>query len=349
MAYGAALALGLAGAGRGSDMQQGRWFAMDTEFSALFQESGPASPDSALALLQSETARLERRFSNYLPGADLRRLRGRRGDTLRLDSETALLFAAAESLSETSQGRFDITLGPLKRAYGLGSGEKNRVPDSGEIARILAGNRAYQGRSSDFAPFHVLAGNRLVLLRDSLEFDLGALAKGYAVDRLSRLLDSLGYAAHLVQAGGDMRCSGTKAQGPWRIGIRHPRKPDSLCGVLRFDASTAVSTSGDYERFFLAGGIRYHHIFDPGTGAPAREFCSVTVLAQRSRDADGLSTALFVLGPEKGRGLLRRAGAEALWMRELPGGSLCAIASPGFRRHVASLSVPDCADHGIRR
>ena len=176
-------------------------------------------------------------------------------------------------------------------------------------------------------------------------FDFGAIAKGYAVDRLSALLDSLGFLEHLVQAGGDMFCSSRPA-APWVIGIRHPRLADSTCGVLRLTGPVAVSTSGDYERFFFADGLRYHHILDPATGKPARPYCAATVLASGSRKADGLSTALFVLGPARSGELLRRSGAEALWIRENPDRSLCASVSPGFRDHLISFTLPFCPDHG---
>jgi thiamine biosynthesis lipoprotein len=183
-----------------------------------------------------------------------------------------------------------------------------------------------------------------VLLRDSLTFDLGALAKGFAVDRLAALLDSMGFPAHLVQAGGDMKCTGTKPEGDWNIGIRHPRFPDSVGGSLRVGAS-AISTSGDYERCFFSGGKRYHHILDPMTGEPARPQASVTILAPTSRVADGLSTTLFILGPgPASTGLLQTHGAEALWIRENPDQSLCAMATEGIRKRLAQFTLPFCPD-----
>ena len=149
--------------GCGPGVTERRWFAMDTEFSAGLYGKGRVSAETAFAALRRETERLENRFSDFRPGSDLNRLRGNRGDTLALDSEMAALFAAAESLSGASKGRFDVTLGPLKRAYGLGSGQEGRVPSPEEIARLLRGSRAFRGDiagDSGFAPFHALRDGR---------------------------------------------------------------------------------------------------------------------------------------------------------------------------------------------
>ena len=144
------------------------------------------------------------------------------------------------------------------------------------------------------------------------------------------ILDSLGYPVHIVKAGGDMRVGGSKGKDPWLLGIRHPRSGEGLAGALRLDHATAVSTSGDYERFFIRNGVRYHHVFDPRTGRPAGPWSSVTVLAGNSLLADRLTKPLFILGPEAGADLLRRFGAQAVWMREL--GAVVGAAAAARRR-----------------
>ena len=339
-----------------------QWFAMDTDFSASIYTSGglrkaagrdPVPADSAFKALEAESSRLELILSDFLPFSALAKVQGRSGDTLEIAApELSEVLRAAEKAAFETEGSFDATLHALKGAWGLASGDSGRVPTDSELAVIMKNNPSFGAKPEDhpalFPPYRMLKGNRMVLLRDSVPFDLGGIAKGYAVDRLHALLDTLGYRVHLVQAGGDMRVGGLKPGGPWRIGIRHPRQTDSLAGTLRVESSRAVSTSGDYERFFLKDGKRYHHIFDPRTGRPAGPWCSVTVLAAESIWADALTEPLFVMGPVRGQALLSRMGAEALWMRETPGGGLCHVASPGLAApgRVALSGIPECDDQG---
>lgn len=321
------------------------WFAMDTEFSAVLYGNGKVTPDSAFARLERESARLEAIFSDFMPASALAKVNGRAGDTLTVDPELAEVLEAALRAAAASGGSFDVTLHRLKRVWGLASGDSGRVPAEPEIAAVLRGNPAYRAPADAHPeaqpPYRMLDGGRVVLLRDSLSLDLGGIAKGYTVDRMHALLDSLGFGVHLVSAGGDMRMGGMKSE-PWHIGIRHPRQPDSVGGSLTLDKPMAVSTSGDYERFFIKDGVRYHHIFDPRTGRPARPYCSVTVVAPTSLAADGLSKPLFILGPKRSAALLAGAHAEAVWVRDDAGG-LCSIASPGMAGKLA-MRIPPCHD-----
>ena len=143
--------------------------------------------------------------------------------------------------------------------------------------------------------------------------DLGGIAKGYIVDRGLALLAQAGVENAFLNAGGDIAILGTKPDGtPWRVGIRHPRGADHYIAVLSMTGG-AVVTSGDYERTFEAGGQRYHHILDPSTGYPAGDLTSVTITAPTATEADALSTAVFVLGPERGLALVESLpGVEAV-------------------------------------
>lgn len=341
-----------------------RWFGMDTEFIANVYGKGRGTPaDSAFARLERESARLERVFSDYMPGSDLRRLIGRAGDTLSADPEIIEVLRAASEMADASRGAFDITMHDLKAAWGLGSGSAGRVPDDDEIRALMHANPAF-GAPLDSnpalrPPYRILAGGRMAILRDSVILDLGGIAKGYTVDRMHALLDSMGFPDHIVSAGGDMRVGGSKGKEPWALGIRHPRDPEGLAGTLKLAGPSAVSTSGDYERYFKHEGIRYHHIFDPRTGRPARPWCSVTVLAGRGLLADRLTKPLFILGPDHAGDLLKRFGARAIWIREteeLPGGRpgdrldgaeapkrLCYVASEGLEGVLAMKGVEPCA------
>lgn len=349
------LALGLAACG-GPEREAYDWIAMDSDFSAAVYKSPGKPPkvpaDSAFKRLEGESRRLELIFSDYLPYSALSGIRGKAGDTVAIPApELTEVLKAAEQAAFETEGAFDVTLHALKQAWGLSSGDQGRVPTDSALAAALRGNTTFGSAPGDhpalFPPFKVLPGQRLVLLRDSVSFDLGGIAKGYAVDRMHALLDTLGWTVHLVKAGGDMRVGGMKAGGPWRIGIRHPRgAADSIAGLLRVETSRAVSTSGDYERYFLEGGKRYHHIFDPRTGRPAGPWCSITVLAKESLWADALTEPLFVLGPERGLGLLSRFGAEAVWIRE-SGAGLCHVASAGLQGGKLTLEgIPACESGG---
>jgi thiamine biosynthesis lipoprotein len=361
--------MALAGCRSEVSKSEHRWFGMDTDFSAiLYTGSGsgaaqagrkPAVPeDKAFALLEAESARLEKEFSDYLPGSSLRGLQGRAGDTLSAGPEILAVFRAAREMAEASHGAFDITLHNLKTAWGLSSGDAPRVPTDAEIAAAMRGNPAFgappDSDPSEHPPFTLLPDGRMLLLRDSAVFDLGGIAKGYAVDRMHAILDSLGYPDHILKAGGDMRLGGSKGREPWTLGIRHPRDKDAVAGALKLAGPSAISTSGDYERFFIRDGMRYHHVFNPRNGRPARPYCSVTVLAANSLLADRLTKPLFILGPKAGAELLKRFDAKAVWMRENgapqsggspddpPEAALCYVASAGLEGILSMRGVDPC-------
>jgi len=137
--------------------------------------------------------------------------------------------------------------------------------------------------------------------------DLGGIAKGYAVDRAFKILTSLGYKNLIVNAGGDLRTGGFKNNEPWSIGIQNSRSPEKIMATISV-SGTAIATSGDYEKFFFHQGKRYHHILNPKTGFPAEGCQSVTILCRDGMTADGLATAVFVLGPGKGYALCQKIG-----------------------------------------
>jgi thiamine biosynthesis lipoprotein len=151
------------------------------------------------------------------------------------------------------------------------------------------------------------------LPKSGTEIDLGGIAKGYVVDRAVDVLRQSGITSASVDAGGDIRLIGGKPGGrPWRVGVRHPRERDRIIAVLEL-LDSAVVTSGDYERYFMLGGTRYHHLLDPDTGLPAAGLASVTVVAADATTADALSTTVFVMGRERGLALIESLpGVEAI-------------------------------------
>jgi thiamine biosynthesis lipoprotein len=176
--------------------------------------------------------------------------------------------------------------------------EGGRVPSGEEITAALA---AVGSGKMQLDP----AQGSVRFLLPGMKIDLGAIGKGYAVDRAVQVLRDEGIKSAIVDAGGDLRLLGSRpGKDFWRIGVRHPREASRLLLNLEL-VDTAIVTSGDYERFFMDGDDRHHHLIDPRTGYPAALCQSVTVVAAETADADAYATAAFVLGPVEGLGFLR--------------------------------------------
>jgi thiamine biosynthesis lipoprotein len=196
-------------------------------------------------------------------------------------ADVLALFRKARRLHGDSGGTFDISVGPLTRLWGFQT-KSYRVPQPQEVAEALAlvGQEAIRE-----------SGGSLVLA-PGMSLDWGGLAKGWGVDLAALALRALGIQRGFINAGGDLYCWGKNpSDSAWRVGIKHPRRQGYL-GVLSVN-DVAVATSGDYQRGFEKDGVRYHHIFDPHTGYPARGKQSVTVVGPETAFCDGLSTALF--------------------------------------------------------
>lgn len=320
------------------------WTAMDCNFDATIHGAGgTVAPEAALDTLQAVSARYDRLFTDYDPSGPLSALRGRKGDTVTVDPEIVAVLRQALLTDRHSDGTFDMGVHDMKRLWGIG-GVDPKVPPPDSIAFYLRRRFGFVPGPADSlpVPLRVLSDDRVLLLVDSLPIDLGGIAKGYTVDRLSRKLSELGYPVHLVQAGGEILAVGRKKSGDWKIGIKNPRQLDSVVAVVTLDSGRAISTSGDYERFFFQDRVRYHHIFDPRTGSPARGgTISVTLLCPTSLACDALSKPLFVLGPRRGRKLADSLGLEVFWIRESPGG-LCSRQTDHWGRRLGSTTIPSC-------
>jgi len=217
-----------------------------------------------------------------------------------ISPDLATVLRAAVGVAARSKGAFDPTIGAVSALWGFGE-EGGHIPEAKALKAALA-----------TVSYHRLAveQKRARLLYPETRLDLGGIAKGFAVDRAADLLAKAGVKGAIVNAGGDIRLFGERpGGGPWHIGIQHPRNPEEL--LTKLDVTdTAVVTSGDYERFFLKDGVRYHHILDPKTGQPARGCQSVTVVTKSAMRADALATAAFVLGPERGMAFLKEAHVQ---------------------------------------
>jgi thiamine biosynthesis lipoprotein len=226
----------------------------------------------------------------------------RQGKGARIEEDLARILETAMDVSRAAPGAFDPTLGEVVDLWGFGRDDPH-LPGPEEIKRALA-NAGY-----DRVP-----GGQCCREGQEIWFDLGGVAKGYAVDEAVRVLLKAGVRAGIVNAGGDLRSFGVRPRrGYWKIGVQDPGNPQELAGVLEVK-DAAVATSGDYQRYFEEGGIRYHHILDPATGYPAHSgLRGTTVIASDCATADALATAVFVLGPAKGLALLEEwEGAEGV-------------------------------------
>ncbi len=260
--------------------------------------------ESAVGLAFEEMYRLDTLWSAFLPGSEVARLNESRAATV--SPETGRLIEATVDACAATGGALDITVLPLSEAWGF-LGGRRRVPDSAELAAAVElvdyRNVGIEGDS--------------VFLCGGARIELGSVAVGEAVDRGVRILKDAGVEQGLVDAGGDIRVFGDRV---WRIGLQNPRGD----GVIRvFELrNRSVSTSGDYQKFFESDGQRYHHILDPKTGCPARGCASVTVFAQSALAVDAYSTAVFVLGPERGLEFVRQQESLGVVMLVADGDSV---------------------------
>ena len=215
----------------------------------------------------------------------------------------AELITRALIISRLSKGAFDPSCAPLIKLYT--EAEKRGLPPAEkEIAACLR-RVGWQ---------KIRLQNRRLSLPEGMALDLGGIAKGFIVDKVARYLDNLKLSGFLINAGGDIFCSGLNPEGKkWQIGIQSPWKEKEIVAIIRL-SNRAVATSGDYRRYLLIKGKKYGHIIDPRTGKTVQEFpVSATVVATDCTTADGLATACYVLGRKEGIMLLTRIkGVEGM-------------------------------------
>jgi thiamine biosynthesis lipoprotein len=272
----------------GSELRLTAWTADEPAAVAAFDE------------VFAEFERLDALMSVWREGSDVLRLNAAAGKhAVPVSAEVREVLGVAHQIGDWTNGKFDVTFGALADVWKFDQDQDNRIPSRAEItARIpLVDYRAVQ--------IDEAAGTAFVR-RTGMRVHLGGIGKGYAVDRAADILRRHNLRDFMIQAGGDLYVSGHRGDRPWRLGIRDPRGPaDRTFAALELSNST-LSTSGDYERFFMADGRRYHHILDPDAGEPAHGSRSVTIVSTRAVLADGLSTGVFILGPAAGMALIER-------------------------------------------
>jgi thiamine biosynthesis lipoprotein len=255
---------------------------------------------------------IENRMSVTLVGTDVDQVNANAGiEPAAVHPDVFEVIEQAVHYAEISEGAFDPTVGPLVSLWGIG-GDNPRVPVQEEIDAVLP--------LINWRDVVLDRGKNTVFLRrPGMALDLGAIAKGYAADEAAVIIKKAGVKRAIIDLGGNILTIGERQGGnPWRVGIQDPLEPrGAYIGVLQARDKTIV-TSGIYERFFEAGGIRYHHLLSPANGYPARNgLLSVTIVTGRSIDADALSTSVFVLGYNRGKALIEsREGMAAIFIFE---------------------------------
>ncbi|MFK8018305.1 MAG: FAD:protein FMN transferase [Pseudomonadales bacterium] len=289
------------------------WFqqadqAMGTEVFVQLWAENAVSAEKAIKAVLSEMHRVDREFSPYKSDSQLSKLNfAAYSRAIEVSSEMLYLLDKSERVSELSDGAFDITFATIGKFYNYRTGVK---PSDREIAAL---DSAVNYR---LVELDRKAGT-VRFARPEIAIDLGGIAKGHAVDRGIEILNSLGIEHAMVSAGGDSKLLGDKRGKPWITAIRDPRAEGT--SLLLPLENTAISTSGDYERFFLdrETGERHHHILVPQTGKSASTVQSVTIIGEDSTTCDALSTTVFVLGTEAGLELINRLpGIDAVIIDE---------------------------------
>lgn len=234
------------------------------------------------------------------------------GQPATVDALTRDLIKKSQILASASDNLFNPTIGKLIEVWGFHTDDRPDVPPPAQdqIDALLANAPAMADLHIDGD--HVTSTNRHVQL------DFGGIAKGYAVDLAVDKIRKLGVRNAIVDAGGDLRAIGSHGDRPWRIGIRNPRGPGVIAS-LEARGDESIFTSGDYERYFIYKGKRYHHIIDPRTGYPSTGATSATVIHSDAATADAAATALIVAGPKKWRAVAKSMGLKYVMLVDSKG------------------------------
>lgn len=295
---------------------------MGTSWLVRAPAQGPTDDRRLRERIEAELEAVNAEASNWREDSQISRLnRAAPGEWVPVAPELAAMLRLAARVRARSGGAFDVTVEPLVRLWGFGSGAA--APSAVPAPEAIAAARARTGPGCIEVQGAGAGPPRARRLRDCV-VDLSAIAKGHGVDRVFELLDAAGLEDLLVEIGGELRVRGRNASGgPWRVGIEIPEPlPERRARRVLPLGDVAVATSGDYRNFFEIDGVRYSHTIDPRTGRPVRhELASVTVLDPGgAMAADAWATALNVLGPEAGRSVAEREGIAALFVVRTPDG-----------------------------
>jgi thiamine biosynthesis lipoprotein len=266
-------------------------FAQGTTYSVVYDNNKKISPDALKTEVEKILVDFDLSLSLYKGSSVVSRL-NRNEDTVP-DEYFTEIFRKSVYISELTNGAFDITVGPLVKAWGFGpDSHKNFSETKRDSLMKLVGMDKVS-----------VVNGRLVKTDPAITIDFNAIAQGYSVDVLCNYFDKRGFKNYLIEIGGEVRAKGTKAGAHWRIGIDKPVDDNNLPGetlqaIIRI-SDKSLATSGNYRKFYVEDGIKYSHTIDPKTGYPARNrLLSATIIADDCATADGIATACMVMGKE---------------------------------------------------
>jgi len=269
---------------------------MGTRIVVELWDENEVHANAAIDAVMDEMRHIDESMSVYKPTSEVSKVNAEAAlHPVKISKELFDLLQQAIEFSEITDGAFDITYASVGYLYDF---RKHIKPTEAQITKALPGVN-YR---------HLIFDNKIQTIKfyqQGMRIDLGGIAKGYSVDCGIHILQARGIAHALVTAGGDSRIIGDRFGKPWIVGIRHPDDANRVIAKIPL-VDTALSTSGDYERYFEEGGVRYHHIIDPKTGHSASKVRSATIIASTATRTDGLSKTAFVLGPEKAMEIYNR-------------------------------------------
>jgi thiamine biosynthesis lipoprotein len=267
-------------------------FAQGTTYSMVFENSKNLDPQDVNNKVGKILHAFDMSLSLYIDSSIVSRVN--RNDTVTCDSFFIENFNKSRTIWQLTGGAFDVTVGPLVKAWGFGPDSHKNISETRRDSLLkLVGMEKVD-----------LRGRKVIKSDLRISLDFNAIAQGYSVDVICRFFDGLGVKSYLVEIGGEVRVKGGKAGKPWRIGIDKPIDDNMIPGsdleaIIRLK-DQALATSGNYRKFYVENGVKYSHTIDPKTGYPARnQLLSATILADECATADGIATACMVIGKDK--------------------------------------------------
>ena len=285
----------LAGCGNGESMESFGGPTMGSTYSIKYvRHAGMPEATQVRSEVEGVLGEVDRQLSTYRNDSDIERFNALPANSCqKMPGSVLELVRTGEQLSAQSEGSYDLTVEPLMNLWGFGpQGREEKVPDAAALAEVM--------QRVGHQHLHI-SGDQLC--KDAaVEVDFNSIAAGYAVDTIAARLEAMGIHDYLAEATGELKASGRKADGsPWRIALEEPRDDRQVAERVIVVDGYGLSTSGDYRNYFEQDGQRFSHTFDARTGAPvSHTLASVTVIHPSALMADGLSTLLLILGPERG-------------------------------------------------
>lgn len=295
-----------------------------------------ASTATAMAI-EETLKRIDGRMSTYKPDSEVSRLNAApAGVPVAFSEETFNVFEMGLQVNRESEGAFDITVGPLVNAWGFGPDGPTQTPTESELAALL------QLVGADKITLE-RAGRTVTKAADAVYCDPASVAEGYAVDQVAELLQARGYGHYMVEIGGEVRTAGENASGiPWKIAIEKPIDDNRVIQQVVGLSGVALSTSGNYRKFYIVDGRRVSHAIDPKTGRPAEHsLASASVIHPSCALADAYSTVIMVLGPEAGLAFAEKLKLPVLLLIHGENGEVIERQTPEFAAYLVKDEETD--------